>query len=134
YRKIGGHAAGSVHSGPTGSITTPAFAGLAKSKDSPFASTLCGACREICPARSDIPRILLKMRSDWSEAKHDNAGPRLLEKVAIKLWAFAMRHRIIYNLAFRVPAFLQGPLLEDGKLKKLPMTLGGWTQSRDFPA
>jgi L-lactate dehydrogenase complex protein LldF len=134
YQKIGGHAYGSVYSGPIGSIITPAFAGLEKSKDLPFASTLCGACREICPVRIDIPRILLKLRSDWAEGKHDNAGPPLFEKVAIKLWAFAMRHRIIYNLAFRVPAFLQGPLLEDGKLKRLPFALAGWTQNRDFPA
>jgi len=134
YQKIGGHAYGSVYSGPIGSILTPMFAGLEKSKDLPFASTLCGACREICPVRIDIPRILLKLRSEWSEGKHNHAGPPLLEKLAIKLWAFAMRHAFIYNLVFRVPAFLQGPLLEDGKLKKLPMTLGGWTQSRDFPA
>src|SRR6266404_6099849 len=134
YQKVGGHAYGTVYSGPIGSILTPAFAGLEKSKDLPFASTLCGACREICPVRIDIPRMLLKLRSDWAEGKHDNAGPPLLEKVAIKLWAFAMRHRIIYNLVFRVPAFLQGPLLEDGKLKRLPFALGGWTQNRDFPA
>ena len=133
YQKIGGHAYGSVYSGPIGSIITPAFAGLEKSKDLPFASTLCGACREICPVRIDIPRILLKLRSDWSEGKLDDAGPPRLEKLAIKLWAFAMRHRSIYNLVFRVPAFLQGPLLEDGKLKQLPFALGGWTQNRDFP-
>ena len=134
YQKIGGHAYGSVYSGPIGSMITPAFAGLEKSKHLPFASTLCGACREICPVRIDIPRILLKLRSDWSEGKHDDGGPPLVEKLAIKLWAFAMRHRIIYNLAFRVPAFLQGPFLEDGKLKRLPFALGGWTQNRDFPA
>ncbi|MEK6407569.1 MAG: LutB/LldF family L-lactate oxidation iron-sulfur protein [Acidobacteriota bacterium] len=134
YQKIGGHAYGSVYSGPIGSILTPAFAGLEKAKDLPFASTLCGACREICPVRIDIPRILLKLRSDWSEGRHDSAGPSLPEKLAIKLWAFAMRHVFIYNLAFRVPAFLQRPLLEDGKFKGLPSVLDGWTQNRDFPA
>jgi len=134
YQKIGGHAYGSVYSGPIGSIITPAFAGLEKSKDLPFASTLCGACREICPVRIDIPRILLKLRSDWSEGKDNNGGPPLLEKLAIKLWAFAMSHRVIYNLVFRLPAFIQGPLLEDGKFKRLPFALGGWTKHRDFPA
>jgi len=134
YQKIGGHAYGSVYSGPIGSIITPAFAGLEKSKHLPFASTLCGACREICPVRIDIPRILLKLRNDWSTGKRHEGGPPLLEKLAIKLWAFAMRHRLSYNLAFRVPAFLQGPLLEDGKIKKLPFALGGWTENRDFPA
>jgi L-lactate dehydrogenase complex protein LldF len=133
YQKIGGHAYGSVYSGPIGSIITPAFAGLEKSKDLPFASTLCGACREICPVRIDIPRILLKLRSDWSDGTHKNGGPPRLEKLAIKLWAFAMRHPAIYNLAFRLSAILQGPLLEDGKLKKLPFALSGWTTNRDFP-
>lgn len=133
YQKIGGHAYGSVYSGPIGSIITPAFAGLEKTKDLPFASTLCAACREICPVRIDIPRILLKLRSDWSEDIHRNGGPPRLEKLAIKLWALAMRHPAIYSLAFRLPALLQGPLLEDGKLKKLPFALGGWTASRDFP-
>jgi L-lactate dehydrogenase complex protein LldF len=134
YQKIGGHAYGSVYSGPIGSILTPAFAGLEKSKDLPFASTLCGACREICPVRIDIPRILLKLRSDWSEGKHEGGGPPLLERVAIKLWTFAMRHPVIYNLAFRIPALLQGPLLEQGKIKRLPSAASGWTQNRDFPA
>jgi len=134
YQKIGGHAYGSVYSGPIGSILTPAFAGLEKSKDLPFASTLCGACREICPVRIDIPRILLKLRSDWAEGKHDHAGPPLLEKIAIKLWAFVMHHPLIYSLAFRIPALLQGPLLEDGKIKQLPSPASGWTQNRDFPA
>lgn len=133
YQKIGGHAYGSVYSGPIGSIITPAFAGLEKSKDLPFASTLCGACREICPVRIDIPRILLKLRSDWADHNQKNGGPPRLEKLAIKLWAFAMRHPAIYNLAFRVPAFFQGPLLEDGKIKKLPFALSGWTTNRDFP-
>jgi L-lactate dehydrogenase complex protein LldF len=133
YQKIGGHAYGSVYSGPIGSILTPVFAGLEKTKDLPFASTLCGACREICPVRIDIPRILLKLRSDWSEGKHDHGGPPPLEKLAIKLWAFAMRHPLIYNLAFRIPALLQGPLLEDGKIKRLPSAASGWTQNRDFP-
>jgi L-lactate dehydrogenase complex protein LldF len=134
YQKIGGHAYGSVYSGPIGSIITPAFAGLEKAKDLPFASTLCGACREICPVRIDIPRILLKLRSDWSEARSDERGPSLVERLAIKLWSFAMQHRSIYNLGFRIAAFLQGPMAEDGKIKHLPFAFGGWTEYRDFPA
>ncbi|HKA19893.1 MAG TPA: LutB/LldF family L-lactate oxidation iron-sulfur protein [Blastocatellia bacterium] len=133
YQKIGGHAYGSVYSGPIGSIITPAFAGLEKTKDLPFASTLCGACREICPVRIDIPRILLKLRSDWSEGKSNEVGPSLVERFAIKLWSFAMRHRSIYNLGFRIAALLQGPLSEDGTIKRLPFAFGGWTEYRDFP-
>jgi L-lactate dehydrogenase complex protein LldF len=135
YQKVGGHAYGTVYSGPIGSILTPAFAGLEKSKDLPFASTLCGACREICPVRIDIPRILLKLRSEWSEGDSSHrAGASLTERVGIKLWSFAMRSPSLYNFVFRAAAFLQGPMLEDGKLKHLPFAFGGWTQNRDFPA
>jgi L-lactate dehydrogenase complex protein LldF len=135
YQKVGGHAYGTVYSGPIGSILTPAFAGLEKSKDLPFASTLCGACREICPVRIDIPRILLKLRSEWAEGDPAHrAGAPFIERLAIKLWAFAMRRRFLYNFAFRAAAFVQGPMLEDGKLKRLPFPFGGWTQNRDFPA
>lgn len=135
YQKVGGHAYGTVYSGPIGSILTPAFAGLEKSKDLPFASTLCGACREICPVRIDIPRMLLKLRSEWSEGDAaKSAGGRLTERIAIKVWAFVMRRRSLYNLAFRAAAFFQGPMLEDGKLKHLPLAFGGWTENRDFPA
>jgi L-lactate dehydrogenase complex protein LldF len=135
YQKIGGHAYGSVYSGPIGSIVTPALAGLKASKDLPFASTLCGACREACPVRIDIPRILLKLRSDWSEGREDHeAGPPLLERLALQLWALAMRHESLYRFVFRSAAFLQRPLLQDGKIKRLPLVFGGWTQDRDFPA
>ncbi|HEY3137735.1 MAG TPA: LutB/LldF family L-lactate oxidation iron-sulfur protein [Blastocatellia bacterium] len=135
YQKIGGHAYGSVYSGPIGSIVTPALAGLEKSKDLPFASTLCGACREACPVRIDIPRILLKLRSDWSEGgENHKAGSPLLERAAIRLWAFAMKRPFLYNSVFRSAAFLQRPLMRDGKLRRLPFAFGGWTRNRDFPA
>jgi L-lactate dehydrogenase complex protein LldF len=135
YQKLGGHAYGSVYSGPIGSILTPAFAGLERTRDLPFASTLCGACREICPVRIDIPRILLKLRSAWSEGEHDRrAGSSVFERFAVRVWAFAMARPFVYNPLFRVAAFLQGPMLEDGKIKSLPWSFGGWTQNRDFPA
>jgi L-lactate dehydrogenase complex protein LldF len=134
YQKIGGHAYGSVYSGPIGSIITPQLAGLERVKDLPFASSLCGACKEICPVRINIPHILLSLRSDWAERKGDRrSGPSLVERMAFKAWAFAMRHRLIYNLLFRLPAFFQGPILKDGKFDRLPFAFGGWTEGRDFP-
>ena len=64
YRRVGGHAYGSTYPGPIGSIVSPSlFGGAAAAL--PFASTLCGACREICPVKIDIPRILLHLR--WKE-------------------------------------------------------------------
>ena len=134
YQKIGGHAYGSVYSGPIGSIITPPMVGLERSKDLPFASSLCGACREVCPVRINIPHILLNLRSEWAEpANGRRKRPSFAERAAIKAWAFAMRHPRIYNLLFRLPALFQGPLLKDGKLDRLPFALGRWTAYRDFP-
>jgi len=89
YQKIGGHAYGSVYPGPIGSIITPALAGLERSKDLPFASSLCGACREVCPVRINIPHVLLSLRRDWSEGQGEQParGP-WLERMAIKAWAW----------------------------------------------
>ena len=135
YQKIGGHAYGSVYSGPIGSIITPPMIGIDKSKHLPFASTLCGACRDVCPVRINIPHVLLKLREEWVEDKagHDKR-PGLLERIAMRMWAFTMSHTWAYNIAFRLPAFFQGPMLEDGKFKRLPLVFSGWTENRDFPA
>lgn len=136
YQKIGGHAYGSVYQGPIGSIITPPLIGLGKSKDLPFASSLCGACREICPVRINIPHVLLQLRSEWAEGKaggETGARPSIVERAVIRLWAFAMRHTAIYKLTFRLAAKLQGPLMKDGKLDDLPFAFGGWTINRDFP-
>jgi L-lactate dehydrogenase complex protein LldF len=139
YQKIGGHAYGSVYQGPIGSIITPPLIGLGKSKDLPFASSLCGACREVCPVKINIPHVLLTLRSEWAEGKARSEtgarkGPSIIERAAIKLWAFAMRYPLIYKLTFRLAAKLQGPLLKDGKLDSLPFAFSGWTVNRDFPA
>ena len=135
YQKIGGHAYGSVYSGPIGSIITPPLMGLEQSKDLPFASSLCGACREVCPVRINIPHILLSLRSEWSEGdnEHRSHAP-FIERIVIQAWAWAMKHPRLYNWSFRLPALLQGLLLKDGKFERLPLAAGNWTRNRDFPA
>ncbi|MFL6276102.1 MAG: LutB/LldF family L-lactate oxidation iron-sulfur protein [Blastocatellia bacterium] len=135
YQKIGGHAYGTVYPGPIGSIITPPLVGLEQTKDLPFASTLCGACREVCPVRINIPHVLLSLRGDWSEGKGDKQprGP-WLERMAIKAWAWAMKHPRVYNWSFRLPARFQRLLLKDGKFERLPLAFGNWTRNRDFPA
>src|SRR5580765_8450469 len=62
YQQVGGHAYGSVYPGPVGAVLTPGLRGLAGWEDLPQASSLCGACREVCPVRIDIPRMLLSLR------------------------------------------------------------------------
>lgn len=67
YREAGGHAYGSPYSGPIGAIISPLLFGLEKYEALPFASTLCGACKDVCPARIDLPRMLLELRKDEVE-------------------------------------------------------------------
>jgi L-lactate dehydrogenase complex protein LldF len=54
--------------------------------------------------------------------------------MAMKAWAFTMSRPWAYNLAFRIPALFQGPMLKDGKFDELPFAFRGWTENRDFPA
>jgi L-lactate dehydrogenase complex protein LldF len=128
YQKVGGHAYGTVYSGPIGSVVTPGLVGLAKAKDLPFASSLCGACREICPVRINIPQMLLSLRRRWSER-----SPSRIEWLAIRLWSMTMRSPRLYAAAFRLAAALGGPLADRGWIKELPFGLSGWTSNRDFP-
>ena len=69
YRKVGGHAYGWVYSGPIGAIVSPMLTNLSDAKDLPYASSLCGACREACPVNINIPRILLYLRKELTEGK-----------------------------------------------------------------
>jgi L-lactate dehydrogenase complex protein LldF len=129
YQKVGGHAYGTVYSGPIGSVVTPELAGLEKANALPFASSLCGACREICPVRIDIPHLLLALRRRWSE---ENASR--LERLAVRLWSLAMRRPVLYGVGLKLAAILAGPMSDDGWIKRLPFAPGGWTLNRDFPA
>ena len=67
YQKVGGHAYGWVYPGPIGAIVTPTLVGLGQAPDLPQASSLCGACREVCPIKINIPRMLLHLRQKSAE-------------------------------------------------------------------
>ena len=59
YTRVGGHAYGSIYPGPIGAILTPQLWGMEEHAKLPFASSLCGACAEVCPVGIDIPEVLL---------------------------------------------------------------------------
>ncbi len=69
YQQIGGHAYGSVYPGPIGAVITPQLMGIEKTSQLPYASSLCGACREVCPVKIDIPRLLLHLRGEIAPRK-----------------------------------------------------------------
>jgi L-lactate dehydrogenase complex protein LldF len=131
YRKIGGHAYGSVYPGPIGALITPLFQGLGNFKDLPQASSLCGACYEACPVKINIPRHLINMRRDIVNT-HLNG---FLERKVYRTWAWAMKSSLLYNTIGKFQKLeLRRRAGEDGWIKKLPKVASGWTQIRDMPA
>ncbi len=129
YRNVGGHAYGSVYSGPIGAVVTPGLAGKEAAQTLPFASSLCGACKESCPVDINIPDMLLRLRRDLREQQAStwNWG--------MKAWAFANRHPLLFQvgggLAERAT---RAGAQRRGALQRLPAPFDRWTEQRDFPA
>jgi L-lactate dehydrogenase complex protein LldF len=135
YRKIGGHAYGWVYSGPIGALVTPEFVGIGEARELPFASSLCGACREVCPVRINIPDLLLHLRAEAQKKAPLRSETLLSEQMVFKLWAWAMKRPSIYRLGSKLARFGQRWLAKDGWIVKIPTyPASQWTKDRDFPA
>jgi L-lactate dehydrogenase complex protein LldF len=136
YRKIGGHSFPWVYSGPIGAILTPQFMGVSHEPGLPFASSLCGACGEVCPVKIDIPKILLDLRSDVKKAEARD-GQNRLEKLAFRAFAWLMTHPRLYAMAGRIAASVAPA--GDGKwISSVPAPLNlppvrAWLSQRDLP-
>ena len=103
YRQIGGHAYGWVYMGPIGSALIPQYLGEKEGRYAPSLSSLCGACREICPLEINIPRHLLKLRNKVVRAKQSG----FFERIAMKLWAFAAARPLVYRFVTWFPGKFQ---------------------------
>jgi L-lactate dehydrogenase complex protein LldF len=125
YRKIGGYNYPWVYSGPIGKILTPQFMGIEQDPWLPFASSLCGACGEVCPVKIEIPRILLELRSNKVSSSPDN-----VELWSFKVWAWVMRHPKIYA-KLASAALAAAPTDKDSFFAVGP--LKNWLSQRDLP-
>ena len=130
YQQVGGHAYGSVYPGPIGAVITPQLAGLSRARQLPFASTLCGACRDVCPVKIDIPGLLLHLRREVVEGK-DAPSVRLAERMAFRLWRFAMGGAARYRM-FTALARLGQALVPRALRARLPV-LAKWAAGRTLP-
>ncbi len=142
YERTGGHAYGSVYPGPIGAILNPLLRGVGHDEqvDSlPYASSLCGACFEVCPVRIDIPEVLVHMRSKVVDAHRDQMPPKP-EALAMRsaAWAFGDARRLA--LAERASGLVgrlgrHGRALPGGRraLGRLPWPGSLWSDARDLP-
>ncbi|MGO9753806.1 MAG: lactate utilization protein B [Solirubrobacteraceae bacterium] len=136
YERTGGHAYKSVYPGPIGSILTPQLAGLQHSQTLPWASTLCGACQEVCPVKIDIPGVLVHLRSEIvSRGPRSGRHYKPDERDLMRAAAAVLGNRRRYELAQRAARLGGQRLAREGRIERqLPGPLAAWTAVRDLPA
>ncbi len=134
YNQAGGHAYGWVYSGPIGAILSPQLLGMRVARDLPFASTLCGACADVCPVKIPIPKILLHLRRRAAEG-NVTESPVIAWRIRLvaKLGSIVLRTPWLYRLGSQLLRIAQMPLNRDDWLHALP-PVSRWTQTRSFPA
>jgi L-lactate dehydrogenase complex protein LldF len=130
YRQTGGHAYGSVYGGPIGAILTPQLQSMEHSQTLPYASSLCGACYEVCPVKINIPEILVHLRGKIVAS----GGAPFEETIAMKMASYALESPERMDRARKLGRAFQRPFVKDGIISHLPAGLNAWTAVRDLPA
>ncbi|MBB4893276.1 L-lactate dehydrogenase complex protein LldF [Streptomyces olivoverticillatus] len=141
YERAGGHAYGSPYPGPIGAILTPQLRGLASPLEEslPFASSLCGACYDVCPVAIDIPEVLVHLRERVAEGGETTVrGTRTVikparkhtaERIAMRATGWALNHPAALLKAQRLAARSRR-----FHPRRLPGPGRAWTDTRDLPA
>jgi L-lactate dehydrogenase complex protein LldF len=134
YRQTGGHAYGSAYPGPIGAILTPQLMHLDHAQSLPYASSLCGACYEVCPVKINIPEVLIELRAQVTDRERKEAarffdplylGLRIANLIFSRAWLFRAAQwwgRIGLRFFTR----------RDGWIHSLPSVGGRWTMTRDL--
>ncbi len=134
YRQTGGHAYGSVYAGPIGAILTPQLMHMEHAQSLPFASSLCGACYEVCPVKINIPEVLIDLRAQVVDQERIQSA-RLTDpmylgmRMANFIFASAARFRAAQWLGRLGLLLFTG---KDGWIHRLPSLGARWTVTRDL--
>ncbi|HET7103926.1 MAG TPA: LutB/LldF family L-lactate oxidation iron-sulfur protein [Terracidiphilus sp.] len=134
YQQTGGHAYGSVYGGPIGAILTPQLMHMEYAQSLPYASSLCGACYEVCPVKINIPEVLIDLRAKVVDQDRRRAS-RLTDpmylgmRAASGAFSSARRYRASQRLARMALRPFTG---KDGWIRSLPNLGSRWTMTRDL--
>ncbi len=127
YRQSSGHAYRSIYPGPVGAVLSPLLAGdkFKELADLPKASTLCGACHEVCPVDIPIPDLLLRLRDKAHREHIPSPGTPPMGGFAVM-----GSHPLVWRAAMNFGAAKDYvPMLD-----KLPIPyLGAWLKTRTLP-
>jgi L-lactate dehydrogenase complex protein LldF len=127
YARTGGHAYGSVYPGPIGAVLSPQLTGVAANSSLPFASSLCGACYDVCPVAIDIPTMLVHLRAEAVESTRRRLPSAERSLMAAAAWTMADSQRWTRTLrAGRLGRFA-------ARRRALPPPLSAWVAARDVP-
>ena len=136
FRTIGGHAYGSVYSGPIGVVLTPLLGGLGQAAELPeSACTLCHACRDACPMEIELPRHILSLRE---REVTEGLTPRTVD-LTYEVWARLWASPAGYRSTARLARMGQRAYVRNGRLGRVPGhmpppgLLAGWLSTRDAP-
>jgi L-lactate dehydrogenase complex protein LldF len=145
YERVGGHAYGSVYPGPIGAILNPLLKGVGHDPQTdslPYASTLCGACYDVCPVKIDIPSVLVDLRAQVVDRHRRDRVPTA-EAAAMRTasWALSDARRLATaesaaTAGGRLLSRLHGGRLAPGgrrPISGLPWFGKRWTEARDLP-
>ena len=142
YERAGGHAYGSTYPGPIGAILSPQLSGIeaAENNSLPYASSLCGACYEVCPVKINFPEVLVHLRAKDVESKH-----AVREFEGNKKAPFSQMDGMMLGAKKLFTSGKMMSIAERGlpmsrlitgrkhKITAVPGIIGGWTAYRDIP-
>src|SRR5215203_561669 len=133
YERTGGHAYGSVYPGPIGAILSPQLTGIEDNASLPYASSLCGACYDVCPVKIDIPSILVHLRARHTEAYAAEHRLPSAEASAMAAAAWVMNNPTRWRLALRGGRLGRALGRKRGVIGEVPLPVAKqWTEARDF--
>lgn len=142
YERAGGHAYGSTYPGPIGAILSPQLSGIeaAHNNTLPYASSLCGACFEVCPVKINFPEVLVHLRAKDVESKHavrefeGNKKAPFSQMDAMMLGAKKLftsgKMMSVAERGLPMSRLIAG---RKHKITAVPGIVGGWTEYRDIP-